>query len=48
MFEDSEALATCPICRCPALLDLCDPAGLALCPSCGREKLQSLSGMGVK
>lgn len=26
---------SCPICGCPALPELCDPAGIALCARCG-------------
>ncbi|HYT94469.1 MAG TPA: phosphopantetheine-binding protein [Gemmataceae bacterium] len=31
----SEELPRCPVCGERALLELCDPAGLALCPRCG-------------
>jgi acyl carrier protein len=30
-----EELPPCPVCGRHALLEVCDPAGLALCPRCG-------------
>ncbi len=35
MTEQPATLTPCPLCRCPALLELCDPAGVAFCPRCG-------------
>jgi acyl carrier protein len=32
---NAEELPRCPVCGVRALLELCDPAGLLLCPACG-------------
>jgi hypothetical protein len=36
MSSDSDILLPrCPVCGNPALLELCEPGGVALCPLCG-------------